>query len=187
MSNLKVFSFTQVTHGIADALYSEVGVLDSAKTDVSIPFEQQKVSRFKSMGLWDTGATSTTITSKVIKALALPELGITKASGVSGTFMTSVHMIDLMLPNGIVVPKLKVTKGILGDHFDVLIGMDVISLGDFAISNYNGSTALSFRIPSLMKTDYVRWQELRSQASSSKIGRNELCPCGSGRKYKQCC
>ena len=21
----------------------------------------------------------------------------------------------------------------------------------------------------------------------SKIGRNELCPCGSGKKYKQCC
>ena len=22
---------------------------------------------------------------------------------------------------------------------------------------------------------------------SKKIGRNELCPCGSGKKYKQCC
>ena len=25
------------------------------------------------------------------------------------------------------------------------------------------------------------------QAKSSKIGRNDLCPCGSGKKYKQCC
>jgi uncharacterized protein len=25
------------------------------------------------------------------------------------------------------------------------------------------------------------------QRSSGKIGRNELCPCGSGRKYKRCC
>jgi uncharacterized protein YecA (UPF0149 family) len=22
---------------------------------------------------------------------------------------------------------------------------------------------------------------------SKKIGRNELCPCGSGKKYKKCC
>ena len=25
------------------------------------------------------------------------------------------------------------------------------------------------------------------QAKSDKVGRNDLCPCGSGRKYKQCC
>ena len=25
------------------------------------------------------------------------------------------------------------------------------------------------------------------QAKSSKVGRNDLCPCGSGKKYKQCC
>ena len=25
------------------------------------------------------------------------------------------------------------------------------------------------------------------QAKSKKVGRNEPCPCGSGKKYKQCC
>ena len=24
-------------------------------------------------------------------------------------------------------------------------------------------------------------------AQSSKVGRNDLCPCGSGKKYKKCC
>ena len=24
-------------------------------------------------------------------------------------------------------------------------------------------------------------------ASGGKVGRNELCPCGSGKKYKKCC
>lgn len=37
---------------------------------------------------------------------------------------------------------------------DVLIGMDVISKGDFAISNYNGKTQFSFRIPSQNDVDY---------------------------------
>lgn len=27
----------------------------------------------------------------------------------------------------------------------------------------------------------------REPARSAKIGRNEPCPCGSGRKYKKCC
>ena len=26
-----------------------------------------------------------------------------------------------------------------------------------------------------------------SVKKSSKVGRNELCPCGSGKKYKKCC
>ncbi|MBM3817636.1 MAG: hypothetical protein FJW14_01270 [Acidimicrobiia bacterium] len=25
------------------------------------------------------------------------------------------------------------------------------------------------------------------RASSTKVGRNEPCPCGSGRKYEKCC
>ena len=28
---------------------------------------------------------------------------------------------------------------------------------------------------------------VKVQAKSSKISRNSLCPCGSGKKYKQCC
>ena len=30
-------------------------------------------------------------------------------------------------------------------------------------------------------------QELQSNNITTKIGRNEKCPCGSGKKYKQCC
>ena len=30
-------------------------------------------------------------------------------------------------------------------------------------------------------------QEVVTVASASKVGRNDPCPCGSGRKYKQCC
>jgi preprotein translocase subunit SecA len=26
-----------------------------------------------------------------------------------------------------------------------------------------------------------------SPAKSQKVGRNDLCPCGSGKKYKKCC
>lgn len=39
---------------------------------------------------------------------------------------------------------------------DVLIGMDIISNGDFAISNYEGRTQFSFRIPSQEHIEYKR-------------------------------
>jgi len=50
-----------------------------------------------------------------------------------------------------------------------------------------------------IRMNIERTQTLKGQASdgkekvkstpkrSNKIGRNEPCPCGSGKKYKQCC
>ena len=31
------------------------------------------------------------------------------------------------------------------------------------------------------------YYDARRQARSVKVGRNEPCPCGSGKKYKKCC
>ena len=32
-----------------------------------------------------------------------------------------------------------------------------------------------------------RGEEATREQKSSKIGRNDPCPCGSGKKYKKCC
>jgi len=37
----------------------------------------------------------------------------------------------------------------------MLIGMDIIGIGDFAVSNYNNKTIFSFRYPSKHKIDFV--------------------------------
>ena len=34
---------------------------------------------------------------------------------------------------------------------------------------------------------YDYYLEMKPIVNPSKIGRNELCPCGSGKKYKKCC
>jgi hypothetical protein len=36
------------------------------------------------------------------------------------------------------------------------------------------------------QTEFVEELAVRSRATSSKVGRNERCPCGSGLKYKHC-
>jgi hypothetical protein len=40
-------------------------------------------------------------------------------------------------------------------NVEALIGMNVISLGDFTISNFAGRTCMTFRMPSLETTDYT--------------------------------
>jgi uncharacterized protein len=47
-------------------------------------------------------------------------------------------------------------------------------------------------LPELIRMSYAFWnglpvQPLVEPRRSQKIGRNEPCPCGSGRKYKKCC
>lgn len=38
----------------------------------------------------------------------------------------------------------------------MLIGMDIITTGDFSITNYNEHTTMSFRTPSIQTIDFVR-------------------------------
>lgn len=42
----------------------------------------------------------------------------------------------------------------IDDDCDLFIGMDIISLGDFALSHKEGKTLFSFRIPSLAPIDF---------------------------------
>ena len=65
---------------------------------------------------------------------------------------------------------------------DVLIGMDIISQGDFAVTNHGGITKFSFRMPSVTHIDFV--EEFKK--SQPTIGRNDPCYCGSGQKFKKC-
>lgn len=104
--------------------------------------------------VWDTGATGTVVTQAVVDDLGLKPIGLVECHTANGSKQCSVYMVCLMLPNGINV-DVRGTEGTL-EGFDVLIGMDVITLGDFSITNLNGKTTMSFRIPSQHEIDFVR-------------------------------
>ncbi len=53
------------------------------------------------------------------------------------------------------IPQIWVTQAVLFDA-DVLIGMDVIANGDFAVTNHQGKTLMSFRMPSVECIDFVK-------------------------------
>lgn len=139
-------------------------------------------------GIWDTGASSTAISEDVVKKLNLPIVSMMKVNTANGESVASVHIVDLYLPNRVVIPNLLVTSAKLSDPIQILVGMDVITLGDFTISNFNMKTTLSFRTPSFARTDYVKLaNDINPKINLDKTGRNEPCPCGSGKKYKNCC
>lgn len=137
----------------------------------------------KYRALWDTGATNTVITNKVATELGLPVRGTSMVGHAQGSGIANNYLVNIVLPNKVGVSYLRVSEGILGD-IDVLIGMDIISGGDFAITNVGGRTTFSFRMPSVKEIDYEL--ENHTPAKSEKISRNSDCHCGSGKKYKHC-
>lgn len=105
--------------------------------------------------IWDTGATNSCITKKVIDHLKLKPISITKVSGAFGSEMRNVYLVSIWLPNKVGFPNVMVTECDLKDG-DAIIGMDIIAAGDFAVTNKNGITIFSYRYPSLEYIDYVK-------------------------------
>jgi hypothetical protein len=69
--------------------------------------------------------------------------------GFNGAAEIDISYIALRLPNGLLIPDKRVAVCNLSPAVDMLIGMDIIALGDFCISNAAGQTLFSFVIPSL--------------------------------------
>lgn len=144
----------------------------------------------KYKALWDTGATGSVITRKVVDECGLKPISVAKVHHAQGESTTHVYLISVFLPNNVYFPTLRVTEGVLPGDVEVLIGMDIITRGDFAISNKDGKTTFSFRMPSLERMDFVEQIQSPPKPISlppARVGRNAPCPCGSGKKYKKCC
>ncbi|WP_027625416.1 SEC-C metal-binding domain-containing protein [Clostridium lundense] len=41
--------------------------------------------------------------------------------------------------------------------------------------------------PEKRKEIHRQWRDSKTVVNNDKIGRNDACPCGSGKKYKKCC
>jgi hypothetical protein len=175
---------------------SNNGLLRVLQTPITVLIPNTQTN-IKSNAIWDTGATSSVITKKIISQLGLFPTGMSKVSTANGVVDQHTYIVDIQLPNNVICKDITVT-GVsdLSGGCDVLIGMDIINAGDFSITNYNGTTCMSFRFPSSHEIDYVKnplWKHepnSNSKLTSGNLGntsRNAQCSCGSGKKYKQCC
>ena len=140
----------------AFSLKSQIGLLKVLVTDINIHASgTPQASSVKA--IWDTGASGSAITNKVVKQLGLIPTGMAQVHTANGVATQNTFTIDVGLPNGVIIQGIIATEiDALSIGCDALIGMDVITLGDFSITNHKCTTCMSFRIPSSHEIDYVK-------------------------------
>ncbi|MBD5100950.1 MAG: hypothetical protein HDT29_06870 [Clostridiales bacterium] len=144
------FSFTTRYRGMSRVLMNKVAIESIGLNSIN--------KEMKWEAIWDTGATSSVITKKVIQELNLKPVSVGKALTPQGEYYPYCYYIDLTLPNRVTVKNLLVMEG-QPACCDILIGMDVISQGDFAVTNHNGKTTFSFRMPSMSEIDFINYNK----------------------------
>ena len=122
---------------------------------------------------WDTGATGSMITRRVVEDLSLQVEGYSKIYHVGGAAENiPLYYVNLVLLTNVHFVGVSVLLGeLLGT--DVLIGMDIINRGDFAVSNRNGATTFSFRIPSVEKFDFATEDNIKGSSVAAGNGDQE--------------
>lgn len=140
-----------------------IGRLNMLITEVDVGFSE---SRAKVLGLpcaptrikalWDTGASTSSISGAFADRVGIPALDFTRIHGAGGVHDSRVFRVDLTIPGTQVhVTDVQATEFVAHD-FDMLIGMDIITLGDFSVTNADGKTVFSFRVPpDIFPIDYV--------------------------------
>lgn len=74
---------------------------------------------------------------------------------VNGNRPSNTYLVNVVLPNNVQFRHVKVTEGTVTGA-DILIGMDIIGAGDFAVTNHDGKTVFSYRHPSTHCIDFVK-------------------------------
>lgn len=139
----------------------------SSKIKVFLPTPEevstQKLKTKEYLAIWDTGATHSAITKRVVDDLKLESTGIRETRHAGGKSLSNTYLINIVLPNNVTIAHVRVTEVQLipddnlsdNEQPQLLIGMDIINLGDFAITNGNNKTTFSFRTPSVQEIDFI--------------------------------
>lgn len=146
-------AFTLKANGRLHQIITDVAVC-AAFDPQSPPSPLPQIIQTKA--LWDTGASKSVLSEALVKALSLISVGKREVHHGDGVSEKAAYMVNLTLPNKVGVAGIEATEFPAShNHFSVLIGMDVIGLGDFTVTNVEGRTCMSFRMPSCEAVDYV--------------------------------
>jgi len=148
----EIKAFTHCYSGLVTTLETrcEICAFNPLNQSETIP---RKTLKFKA--LWDTGAMASVISTSVVNLLGLKPIGKARVFHANGESTVYTYLINISFPNSIEFSSLLVTEGLLSDT-DVLIGMDIISKGDFAVTAADGDTRMSYQVPSTHEIDFVQ-------------------------------
>lgn len=134
--------------GRAKVILSDAYVFEAVDLDKEEPSNQF----YTISAAWDTGAEITMISPRVVDSLNLKPLTRATVMGIGGDEEVEVFKIHIGLPNNFLYEDLIVYCSDI-DEYDILIGMDLISLSDFFITNIEGNTHFCFQMPATGRID----------------------------------
>jgi len=125
-------------------------------SDISIttPLDSDGTNSLKCMGVWDTGSHGCVISSELIKSLKPPLIGYKLISGIVSDKWSAEYLLNIHFSNEFVIQGISACEGPNLHKDEFLIGMDIINMGDFAITNVNQKTAYSYRTPSVRRINF---------------------------------
>lgn len=143
-------AFTSKFNGRIREIKTHAGIFQVASGTTVIPEEIEPLE-----ALWDTGATNTAVSSGAIKKIGSAPITFAQVGTGGGQVTAPVHLVNIVLPNNVIVPNIQVTELKDLNNCDILVGMDIISQGDFAVTHVEGLACFSFRMPSAKLIDFI--------------------------------
>ena len=140
----------------AISIKSKVGLLRQLTTMAEIAVPNIDIKNLYK-AIWDAGASASVITQFVVDNLGLVPTGMSLIHTANGTARQHTYIIDIYISEKIIFKDVTVTCATaFSGGSDVLIGMDIISKGDFSTTNLDGKNCMSFRIPSNHEIDFCQ-------------------------------
>lgn len=145
-------AFTVKSDGLMNTLITNVTIVHVLHATEDMVNEEYKNHKNQLTALWDTGATASCIKPSAVKKIGLTEADIVSFSNVTGvnsiTQRKPKYLVsNFILPNRVNIPNVHLIESEIASTADILIGMDIICMGDFSISNYDNKTLFSFSMP----------------------------------------
>jgi hypothetical protein len=129
------------------------------KLGIPLPVENTPEGRkllINAKALVDTGASGFCVSRDFAKSSRRAAFTMTEVLTAKGSDIVPAYHLDLLLPNNVMFVNIPSVEFAGGRDFDFILGMDILSKGDVAITNANNEMVFSFRIPpGESHTDYT--------------------------------
>ena len=158
-----------------------VGVTRAIPGDKGVP--QSRLKQYTAA--LDTASERTRVSRRVIEVAGLERIG---ANGREAHYRADVYLPNMIRFAEVPVAEIpdSTTLGV-----DCLVGMDILACADCTLSHRGRKMMFSFRVPPLGAPDFVeehrRLHGGKKRMVTTSATRNQPCPCGSGKRYKNCC
>gem|GEM_PF-2570090 len=128
--------------------YTHPELVDAILTPVEVFSDvYDEITSYLTNALWDTGAMLSVISPEVVSKLNLDIVDTVEIAGINAESLAEVTIISIRFPNSAEIKDVRVAICNMPPGNEMIIGMDVITQMDIAITNGGGQTQFSFAIP----------------------------------------